>query len=118
MEIIGTAYRTLLMGSAIVLSLLLCACLVRAILGPRFTDRIVSINIICTKTIIMIAVLSCLLGDENLLDIAIVYAMIAFLMVVVLSKCYITSHHANPAELDLDPAIADPVNVNREGDSE
>ena len=118
MEMIDTAYDMLLLISAIVLSLLLCACLVRAILGPRFTDRIISINIICTKTIIMIAVLSCLFGDSNLLDIAIVYAMIAFLMVVVLSKCYIMPHHANPAELDLDPAFADPVNVNREGDSE
>ena len=114
METIDAAYRTLLWISTIVLSLMLCACLVRAILGPRFTDRIVSINVICTKTIIMIAVLSCLLNDSNLLDIAIVYAMIAFLVVVVLSKCYIMPHHANPAELDIDPAIVDSINKNGE----
>ena len=116
METIDAAYRMLLWLSAIFLSLMLCVCLVRAILGPRFTDRIVSINVICTKTIILIAILSCLLRDSNLLDIAIVYAMIAFLVVVVLSKCYIMPHHANPIELDLDPAIVDSANKNREED--
>ena len=118
METIDSAYRMLLWASTIFLSLTLCACLVRAILGPRFTDRIVAINVICTKTIIMIAILSCLFKNSDLLDIAIVYAMIAFLVVVVLSKCYIMPHHANPAELDLDPAIVDSVNKNGEEDAE
>ena len=99
METIDSAYQVLLWVSAIFLSLLLCACLVRAILGPRFTDRVMAINLICSKTIIMIAVLSFLLADSSLLDIAIVYSMISFLMVVVLSKCYIMPHHANPADL-------------------
>jgi len=94
-ETIDSAYRTLLSACAIVLSLMLCVSVIRAILGPRFTDRIVAINVICTKTIIMIAVLSYLLSDNTLLDVAIVYAMIGFLVVVVLSKCYISHHHQN-----------------------
>jgi len=98
MEIIDTAYRTLLWGAAIFLSLLLCASLVWAIRGPRFTDRIVAINIICSKTIIMIAIFSYLYTDSSLLDIAIVYAMIAFLVVLVLSKCYIAPHQASSTE--------------------
>jgi multicomponent Na+:H+ antiporter subunit F len=99
METIEAAYTVLLSASAVFLSLLLCACLVRAMLGPRFTDRVVSINVICTKTIIMIGILSCVFNNSSLLDIAIVYAMIAFLAVVVLSKCYIMPHHANPADM-------------------
>ena len=118
METIDAAYRMLLWISAIFVSLLLCVCLIRAIIGPRFTDRIIAINVICTKTIIMIAVLSCLLNNSSLLDIAIVYAMIAFLVVVVLSKCYIMPHHANPADLDLDPAIVDSLYKNTEEDTE
>ena len=101
METIDAAYRSLLWAGVIFLSLLLCACLIRAIIGPRFTDRVVSINIICTQIIIMIAILSYLLTDGGMLDIAIVYAMIAFLVVVVLSKCYIMPHHTNPIDLDL-----------------
>ena len=102
MESIENAYSALLWISAALLSVFICVCLVRVILGPRFTDRIVSINIICTQTIIMIALLSCLFHDGNLLDVAIVYAMIAFLAVVVLSKCYIMPFHTNPLDLSYD----------------
>ena len=86
-------YQILLWISTVILSLSICACLIRAILGPRFTDRIVSINVICTKAVIMIAILSSLLEQDSLLDIAIIYAMISFLAVVVLSKCYLLPHH-------------------------
>ena len=99
MEAIDKAYSVLLWISIGLLSVFIFTCLVRAILGPRFTDRVVAINIICTKTIIIIAMLSCLLENSSLLDIAIVYSMIGFLAVVVLSKCYIMPHHANPVDL-------------------
>ena len=118
MENIDAAYRTFLWISAIFLSLLLCASFVRAILGPRFTDRVVAINLICTKTIIMIAILSYLLTDNNLLDIAIVYAMIAFLVVVILSKYYIMPHHANPVDLFSATKAGDPVCQNKEEHTE
>ena len=114
MEAIDAAYRTLLIASAIFFSLLLCAILIRAILGPRFTDRIVAINLVCTKTIIIIAILSYIFSDSGLLDIAIVYAMIAFLVVVVLSKCYIMPHHTNPINLHSSIKASEPVQENNE----
>ena len=98
METVNNAYRILLWIGTIFLSLSICACIVRGILGPRFTDRIISVNIICTKVIILIAVLSYLLEESSLLDIAIVYAMISFLAVVVLSKCYVSPHRPNPTD--------------------
>ena len=100
MAALDDAYQILLWVCVIFLSLFLCACLVRVILGPRFTDRIVAINIICTKTIIIIALLSYLFSYSELLDIAIVYSMIAFLVVVVLSKCYVVPHHAKPSDTE------------------
>ena len=99
MEAIDNAYSALLWVSVILMSLFVCVCLVRAILGPSIADRIVSINVICTQIIIIIAILSCLLKESSLLDIAIVYVMIGFLAVVVLTKCYIMPHHVNPAHL-------------------
>jgi len=39
-------------------------CLLRGILGPRFTDRIVAVNIIGIKTVLMIAAL--VLGRKSL----------------------------------------------------
>ena len=88
MEAIDNAYRLLVWGGVIFLSLLLCGFLVRAVIGPRFTDRVVAINVICAKAIILIVLLSYLDSDSGLLDIAIVYSMISFVAIVVLSKCF------------------------------
>ena len=99
MDAIDKAYSALLWFSVTLLSVFACVCLMRAILGPRFTDRIVSINVICTQTLIMIAMLSFLFQESSLLDVAIVYALIGFLAVVVLSKCYVTPRRANPVYL-------------------
>ena len=107
MDTIDAAYRALLWVSTIFLSLLLFACIIRAILGPRITDRIVAINLICAKAIIMIAVLSFLRSDDSLLDIAIVYSMISFLVVVVLSKCYTSLHQFDPFHLHFTPKTDD-----------
>ena len=81
------------------LSITIFACLFRAVLGPRFTDRVVSVNIIGTKAVVMIAILSFIMDDSNLIDIAVVYAMISFLAVVVLSKCYLHKKHIHPVEV-------------------
>ncbi|MCL1993956.1 MAG: monovalent cation/H+ antiporter complex subunit F [Spirochaetes bacterium] len=88
MDAIDTAYNTLLWICVFALSVMLFGFLIRAILGPRFTDRIIAINIICAKAIIIIVLLSHLLSDSSLIDIAIIYSMVSFLAVVVLSKCF------------------------------
>ena len=96
---IDTAYQVMMWLSIIALAISILLCLLRGMLGPRFTDRVVSINIIGSKTIIMIAILSFLLEENGLVDIAMVYALISFLAVVVLSKCYLLPHHPNPADV-------------------
>lgn len=59
--------------------------LVRALLGPTVYDRIAAINVFGTKTVLLIAVLAFLSGRTDLLDIALVYALINFIgMVAVL----------------------------------
>ena len=67
---------------------ILCCCLVRAILGPKVTDRIVAINMVGTNTIAIIAVLAVRLGESYLADIGLIYAMVSFLAVVLLTKVY------------------------------
>ena len=64
------------------------ACLFRAIQGPRIADRIVSINMICTLTMTMICILAAMLGEGYLVDVALIYALLGFLAVVVLCKVY------------------------------
>ena len=73
-----------------VLVLVSAACLVRAVLGPRFTDRVVALNMICTAVILLVCVLSYLLGESYLVDVAILYALLNLLAVAVLSRVAIS----------------------------
>ena len=81
--------KYLLIGSAIFLSITIFACLLRAILGPRFTDRIIAANIIGTKTIALISIMSLIVGEDYLVDICLIYAIISFMSVVVLARSVI-----------------------------
>ena len=81
--------KYLLIGSAIFLSITIFICLLRAALGPRFSDRIIAANIIGTKVIILIAVLALIIGENYLVDICLIYAIINFLSVVVLARSVI-----------------------------
>ena len=58
---------------------------IRAVRGPRFTDRIVAINMIGTMTTVMIGILSAYLGETSLVDVSLVYSLLSFLAVVVTS---------------------------------
>lgn len=89
------AYTTLFTAALLILGVLMIACLVRAILGPRIADRLVSINMTGTIAIMIIALLSVMLNEGYLLDIAIIYAMLSFLAVVVLVKVFIGIYMAN-----------------------
>lgn len=73
----------------IILALMLFPCLIRAIKGPRIADRLVSVNMMGTMVMVMIAILALLLDEGYLVDVCLVYAMISFLAVVVLTKVYI-----------------------------
>ena len=75
-------------GILIVLALMLVACLVRAIIGPRIADRLVAVNMITTMVMAIMAILSVLMGEGYLMDVCLIYAMISFLAVVVLTKVY------------------------------
>lgn len=85
---INTAYQVLTAFALLVLTVLALACLIRCIMGPRISDRILSINITGTLTVIMVCATVVLLGEGYLADIALIYSMISFLAVIILSKVY------------------------------
>lgn len=82
------AYRGLFTAVLIVLAVLVILCLLRAIIGPRTADRIVSVNMMGTMVIVIIGILTVMMGEGYLADICIIYAMISFLAVIVLTKVY------------------------------
>lgn len=88
-SILEQAYQTFYTVVLVILALLVILTFIRVIKGPRLADRVVGVNVIGTLTIMMICVLSLMLAEGYLLDVALIYAMISFLAVVVLTKIYL-----------------------------
>lgn len=82
------AYHILFVAALIFLAVMVVLCLVRAIIGPRVADRIVAINMMGTMVMVMIGILALMLEEGYLADICLIYAMISFLAVIVLTKVY------------------------------
>jgi multicomponent Na+:H+ antiporter subunit F len=73
----------------IVIAVLAILCLNRAIIGPKLADRIMAVNMMGTLTIAVIILMSVLLDESMMLDVALVYAVISFVAVMVLTQIYI-----------------------------
>lgn len=85
---LGQAYEILFVGALIFLAIMVVLCLIRAIIGPRIADRVVAVNMMGTMVMVIIAILALLLEEGYLVDICILYAMISFLAVIILTKVY------------------------------
>lgn len=83
------AYSVMYQAVLVVLGIALLCCLVRAIRGPRIADRVIAVNMMGTICIISICILAFLMGEGYLVDVALIYAMLSFLAVVLLTKIYI-----------------------------
>lgn len=82
------AYGILYDAVLCVLGVLLFLALLRAIIGPRIADRIVAINIAGTLTICAVCILALKLHEGYLVDVALIYSLLSFLVVVVLTKIF------------------------------
>ncbi len=82
-------YQKMYIAVLVILAVMLFVCLIRAVRGPRVADRIMAVNMMGTMVMVMIVVLSLLLKEGFLVDICLIYAMVSFLAVVVISKVYI-----------------------------
>ena len=81
-----------------ILAIFLLICLVRAIIGPSVSDRIVSVNMMGTIVMVIIAMLAVMMEEGYLVDICIIYAMISFLAVVALTKLYLGIYRKRKAK--------------------
>ena len=53
--------------------------LIRAVLGPSVYDRVLAVNMIGTKTVLLLSVIAFLYGRPDFLDLALAYALINFI---------------------------------------
>lgn len=81
-------YHTVFLAVIIILAVLFLLCLIRAVIGPRVADRIMAVNMMGTMVIAVISVLAVMMQEGYLVDVALIYAMISFLAVIIISKVY------------------------------
>lgn len=67
-------------SAAIVVTMALA--LVRALLGPTVYDRVLAMNMLGTKTVLFLAVMSFAVGRPDFVDLALTYALINFIGVI------------------------------------
>lgn len=74
------------LGAAAIFVLLAVAVLYRAVAGPTTQDRLLAVNVLGTNTVVILALLAAGLGEPWFLDIALIYALLNFLMAIAISK--------------------------------
>lgn len=74
--------------------------LARALKGPKIYDRINAVNVFGTKTVLIIALITYITGHADLIDVALVYALINFIAVVTVLKLAKTRDLAKASEGD------------------
>ncbi|MBR0173182.1 MAG: sodium:proton antiporter [Lachnospiraceae bacterium] len=78
--------NTLILIAMGFLSVTIFLCLVRAVMGPRMTDRLVAVNIISIKGVVLILLLGQYLHDNRFMDVSLVYTLLSFLAVICLAR--------------------------------
>ena len=89
MDLIEQCYNYLFWGALVVLAVGILAALVYIIRARLTVDRIIGINLIGTIVVMVIVVLTFLLGEDYLADIAIIYVVMSFIAVMMLCRIYI-----------------------------
>ena len=64
---------------AFALVITMCLALVRAVRGPGLYDRVLAVNMMGTKTVLLLAVIAYIMGRPDYIDLALAYALINFI---------------------------------------
>ena len=75
-------------AAATAILVIMALAITRVLLGPTVYDRIMAVNMFGTKTVLIIAVLAFLTGRMDLLDIAVVYALINFIGIIAVLRFF------------------------------
>ncbi|MBQ1391563.1 MAG: sodium:proton antiporter [Firmicutes bacterium] len=71
---------------AILLGIMIFLSLIYAVLGRRFTDKIVASNMIGSLGVNIIVLIAVFQGKDYILDVGLIFAMLSFLTVIILCR--------------------------------
>ena len=72
--------------TSVILGIAAFLCLYRVAREPTLPDRIMAINVIGTTTAVMLVIIAVQVGQPFVIDIALTYAMLGFLVTIVASR--------------------------------
>lgn len=75
-----------LLAVAILILVNAVICMYRAVVGPTVQDRLLAVNIISTKTLVVVVLVTYIFGESFFLDVAMIYALLNFVVTVALSR--------------------------------
>lgn len=76
----------ILVFASLILAITIFICIFRAVKGPTAGDRLIAINVVGTKTIILILMVSYILHETYFIDVALVYALISFIASIIIAQ--------------------------------
>lgn len=82
--------ETILTITSVIIGISALLCLYRIARGPTLPDRIMAINVIGTTTAVMLVIIAVQVGQPFVIDIALTYAMLGFLVTIIASR-YLTT---------------------------
>ncbi|MBO5944428.1 MAG: sodium:proton antiporter [Clostridia bacterium] len=86
---IEQAYSYLYLAVCICLGIAVVATLIRSITAKTIIGRFVGVNMLTTIILIVICILTLFLKESYLTDVALIYALLSCISVILLSKIYI-----------------------------
>ena len=101
------AAHPMFLAASVAILITLALALARALLGPSIYDRIAAINMFGTKTVLLIAVLAFVSGRMDLLDIALVYALINFIGIIAVLRLVAHGEFHSTGNKSVEPAEVD-----------
>jgi multicomponent Na+:H+ antiporter subunit F len=75
-------------AAALALIVAIALMLIRALSGPTLYDRVLAVNSLGTKIILLLGVIGFLTGRPDFLDISILYALINFVSTIAILKFF------------------------------
>lgn len=70
----------------LILSVTIFLCLYRAVIGPEVSDRIIAINVIGTKAVVMFVLVGLVFNEGLFFDVAMVYVVLLYIATLALMK--------------------------------
>ncbi|OIP29432.1 MAG: pH regulation protein F [Deltaproteobacteria bacterium CG12_big_fil_rev_8_21_14_0_65_43_10] len=75
---------------ALVLSFLVLICLYRAVFGPTVIDRIISVGVVGTKTLLVLLLMGLIYKRMDMfVDISLLYAILSFIGALIFAKYFV-----------------------------